>query len=285
MAGYLKIPRDLFASDEWMSKRVFGKVEAQIDLLYMAAYVDGRIVHCKTRDVVLMRGQLLTSMRYLADRWGWSAATVFRYLQSLRNSQRNSIRIQIETTVETGKTLITICDYDKWDCNTPEDETPFETPLETLPATPNETIYIEKYSNTGDIQDRDNTIPQLVRDFKIACAQADTREDARRLHAKLWRAGCWSEASDVWMSLEREYRFLVLIWMYYGDLQMKMDTPLITWQARALVGQYEPQDLMRTVEAMANRKGIENTSASVDLTIKKWLRQDWEIKNRNDKRE
>ena len=65
MAGYLKIPRDLFNSDEWKERRVFGKIEAQVDLLQMAAYVDGRVVHCATRDVVLQRGQLLTTMRFL----------------------------------------------------------------------------------------------------------------------------------------------------------------------------------------------------------------------------
>ena len=39
MAGYLKIPRDLFNSDEWKERRVFGKIEAQVDLLQMAARV------------------------------------------------------------------------------------------------------------------------------------------------------------------------------------------------------------------------------------------------------
>lgn len=33
MAGYIKIPRDLFASEEWLAPRIFGKVDAQLDLL------------------------------------------------------------------------------------------------------------------------------------------------------------------------------------------------------------------------------------------------------------
>lgn len=283
MAGYLKIPRDLFESDEWKEPRVFGKVDAQIDLLYMAAYVDGRVIHCKTRDVVLRRGQLLTTMRFLADRWGWSAATVYRYLQSLRNSNRNSIRIQIETAVETGKTLITICEYDRWDLENVSDETPVETPVETACETPSETVSEIKYSNTGEIQDTESTILQLVRDFKIACARADTREDARRIHGELWRAGCWHTSSEVWKSLGKEYQLLVLVWMYYSDLQMKIDAPLITWQSRQLVGYYQNIDLLRTIEAMANKKGIENTATSVYRTVRIWMRQDWRVNSRNDK--
>lgn len=285
MAGYLKIPRDLFNSDEWKERRVFGKIEAQVDLLQMAAYVDGRVVHCATRDVVLQRGQLLTTMRFLADRWGWSAATVYRYLQSLRNSNRNNIRIQIETAVETGRTLITICDYGKWDLDGVVNETTDATPFETACETPDETLSEIKYSNTGEIQDRESTISQLVSDFKIACARADTRADARRIHRELWRAGCWDKSSEVWKSLGKEYQFLAIVWMYYPDLQMKIDAPLITWQSRDLVGHYRADELLRTIEAMANKKGIEKTAASVHRTLRIWLRQDWEINGRKDKRE
>ena len=143
--GYVKVPRELFASEEWAEKRKFSRIEAQIDLLQTAAYTEGRVVHCATGDVVLRRGQLLTSMRVLADRWMWSPATVYRYLQTLRNAPRNSIRIQIETTVETGKTLITICDFDSWYFESRRRETADE----TVDETPRETHIERKDSNTG----------------------------------------------------------------------------------------------------------------------------------------
>lgn len=147
--GYVKVPRELFASEEWAEKRKFSRIEAQIDLLQTAAYTEGRVVHCATGDVVLRRGQLLTSMRVLADRWMWSPATVHRYLQTLRNAPRNSIRIQIETTVETGKTLITICDFDSWYFESRRRETADETDIETGDETPLETHIERKDSNTG----------------------------------------------------------------------------------------------------------------------------------------
>ena len=102
-------------------------------------------------------GQLLASMRYLADRWMWSTATVYRYLQTLRNAPRNSIRIQIETTVETGKTLITICDFDRWYFEMPNRETADETDVETARETPDETLVERKNSNTE--RNKDNNTP------------------------------------------------------------------------------------------------------------------------------
>lgn len=141
MAGYIKIPRDLFASEEWLSPRVFGKVDAQLDLLQLASWSDDREVRCKYASVVLKKGQLLTSIRALADRWSWSVASVHRFLSSLRQPQQGCIRVQIETAPEAGKTLITIVDYNRWDY--PTDETAFgthrETPTETHFGTPTET--------------------------------------------------------------------------------------------------------------------------------------------------
>lgn len=138
MRGYIKVPRDLFTSEEWLTPRVFGKVDAQLDLLSMASYIDGRVVNCAGGSVVLQKGQLLTSMRWLAERWGWSASSVYRYLGQLRIVRDGCIRISIETTAESGKTLITILDYDRWGIN---DETAFETQAETPNETQTETAF------------------------------------------------------------------------------------------------------------------------------------------------
>lgn len=146
--SYIKIPRELFSSAEWSARRKFSRFEAMLDLLRSAAYADGFVVCCATRDVVLRRGQLLTTQRDLAERWGVSAATVNRYLQLWRNTRRNSIRIEIETTIETNKTLITICNYDEWDFSIRDGETLDETASETRHETQPEThIELNKNKN------------------------------------------------------------------------------------------------------------------------------------------
>lgn len=149
-SGYIKVPRELFDSAEWRKKRVFGRVEAQLDLLQSASFVDGRVIHCAMSDVVLKRGQLLTTMRTLAERWGWSPSSVHRYLTSLREPSRGEIRIEIDTQIETGKTLITIVEYDRWELAEWECETPFETTPETTSGTPIGTPPRQKVGHATD---------------------------------------------------------------------------------------------------------------------------------------
>lgn len=138
--GYIIVPRGLFDAADWQKKRVFGRTEAQLDLIYLASYIDGRVIHCTSGDVELCRGQLLTTMRTLATRWGWSSTSVHRFLSSLRQPKAGEIRIEIETQIETGKTLITILDYNAWsffeEVGTPigtAPETPSGTPIGTAP--------------------------------------------------------------------------------------------------------------------------------------------------------
>lgn len=157
MQGYIKIPRALFASEEWLTPRTFGKVDAQLDLLQLATYTEERIIRCKSGDVTLQRGQLLTTMRALADRWGWSTASVYRFLSSLREVREGCIWVRIETASTDGKTLITIVGYDRWDYTA--DETRFETTTETGCETPFETMNetYEIYESGCNSADCDST--------------------------------------------------------------------------------------------------------------------------------
>lgn len=148
--SYIRVPRELFNAEEWTTPRRFSKTEAQIDLLQMAAYADGRTLRCAAGEVTLRRGQLLTSMRTLAARWGWSPAAVCRYLQTLRNKRINSIRIRIETAPEVGKTLLTICEYEEWEFEQRKDETPCGTRVETVCATLAETEEEIRDRNAGE---------------------------------------------------------------------------------------------------------------------------------------
>lgn len=152
--GYIIVPRGLFDAAEWRKKRVFGRIEAQLDLLYLASYVDGRVIHCTSGDVTLRRGQLLTTMRTLAERWSWSPTSVHRLLSSLRQPKQGEIRIEIETQIETGKTLITIIGYDSWAIY--DDETSFETTPEARPETSFGTTTTEKVEHANSCNTTEN---------------------------------------------------------------------------------------------------------------------------------
>jgi hypothetical protein len=71
--------------------------------------------------VDVQRGQLAASVRFLAEAWGWSKSRVERFLGRLTNEQ------MIGTHAGTGVTIITICNYDKYQAGPDIGETPTET--------------------------------------------------------------------------------------------------------------------------------------------------------------
>lgn len=104
-AGWIKLHRQIWSSDIWQSPEPFDKRSAWIDLLLLAnhsdnEYFDGR------KMISVSRGQLVTSLRHLADRWHWSKDKTQRYLRHL--SRQN----MIHTTATHSATLITIVKYD-----------------------------------------------------------------------------------------------------------------------------------------------------------------------------
>jgi len=54
------------------------------------------------------RGQLAASIRFMAEAWGWTAAKVQRFVERLKKLEM----IRVET--DTGLTLLTVCNYDKF---------------------------------------------------------------------------------------------------------------------------------------------------------------------------
>lgn len=60
------------------------------------------------KTVLLKRGQLSYSVRYLADAWKWSKSSVDRFLARLETET------MIETDSGTGRLIITVCNYDKY---------------------------------------------------------------------------------------------------------------------------------------------------------------------------
>ena len=70
------------------------------------ATFDVKLVRVAGKTVVLRRGQLCHSLRFLGKAWGWGHERVRRFLAGLTE------RDMIETAIETGQTVITICNYD-----------------------------------------------------------------------------------------------------------------------------------------------------------------------------
>lgn len=75
-------------------------------------------IRIKGQTVELKRGELSFSVRFLADAWGWSKSRVARFLSDLTEESMIETRSKIGTVSGRksgqGQSIITICNYDKY---------------------------------------------------------------------------------------------------------------------------------------------------------------------------
>jgi len=121
MAGYVAMSRDwqdhdIFAGDE------FSRRDAWAWLIANAAWRTEAVVIGR-RKVEIQRGEMTHSVRFLAEKWGWSKSAVARFLTKLQKEKMVEIRAVTSGTVsgtvcgtETGtvQSVISICNYDKF---------------------------------------------------------------------------------------------------------------------------------------------------------------------------
>lgn len=104
--GWIKVFRTFFESELWLAYP-FTPGQAWIDLIGLANYADTEHFF-RGKVQIIRRGQLVTSDRFLADRWKWSKGRVRRYIKTL-------VFLKMVTTDRTTDgTTITIENYEKY---------------------------------------------------------------------------------------------------------------------------------------------------------------------------
>lgn len=119
MSGTVNISRDIW-DDAAFKTEPFTEREAFVWMIMEASW-KSREKRIGTATVALERGQLASSIRFMADAWGWSKSAVDRFLKRLEN------RDMIGTATGTAFTLITIRKYNEYqgspaDSGTPKNE-------------------------------------------------------------------------------------------------------------------------------------------------------------------
>jgi hypothetical protein len=117
MSGYVRLHRALLGHAAFRND---AEAMAFAWLVARAAWQPCRVRY-KARPVSLERGQLAISVRDFADAMDRDKAWVERLFKRLRNEG------MAETRAETGVTVVTICNYDKYQCEGAERETPRKT--------------------------------------------------------------------------------------------------------------------------------------------------------------
>lgn len=82
--GWISIYRKIQQSDIWLDKEPFDKRSAWIDLIMMANHEDKQILF-NGKFIEVKRGEKITSLKQLSDRWRWSTGKVKRFLKLLES--------------------------------------------------------------------------------------------------------------------------------------------------------------------------------------------------------
>lgn len=106
--GYISLHRSIQKHWIYEEKRKFSKYEAWLDLLMMVNYKDNKTLQ-DGQLVEVKRGERITSIRQLMDRWDWSNTKVVNFLNLL--SQDEMITFEITPK---KKTLIKIVKYEQY---------------------------------------------------------------------------------------------------------------------------------------------------------------------------
>lgn len=106
--SFYKMERGWLDSPMW-GEEAYSKREAFEWMIGEAAWDDNKVVAMPNgKPLRLKRGQVYASIRFMARKFQWSENKVIRYLEFL------AVWGAIETQTNTGQTVITICNYSKY---------------------------------------------------------------------------------------------------------------------------------------------------------------------------
>ena len=105
--GWIILHRQLLDCEIWDTNETYTKRDAWIELLLLANHSDKEIIF-NGRPMTIGRGQYLTSVRKLSEKFNWSKDKVRRYLTLLESRQ------MITKDCDRNRTLLTIVNYGKY---------------------------------------------------------------------------------------------------------------------------------------------------------------------------
>jgi hypothetical protein len=109
MTGYVKMSRG-WLDDEMFQDAPYSERDAWAWMIGEARYEEGK-VSVAGRPMPIKRGQFYASIRFMAEKFQWSTNRVMRFLKRLEEWGA------VKTATETGQTLVTICNYSKYQDN------------------------------------------------------------------------------------------------------------------------------------------------------------------------
>ena len=105
MEGWIRLYRKIKLHWLWEEKRRFSRFEAWVDCLLRANHKDTRVA-LGNELIEVKRGSFITSIRKLAEEWGWSNTKVISFFKLLEHDE------MLVHKSDNKKTVVTIINYD-----------------------------------------------------------------------------------------------------------------------------------------------------------------------------
>ena len=161
--GYIKLHRQIQECLFWEDKP-FNMAAAWVDLLLLANHEDKETIFDK-KPILVKRGQRITSVRILAERWGWGNEKTLKFLRILEEQH------MITRETNNRRTLITIVNYDIYQSNNDDNRTQAEqlpNSSRTLAEQSSSTNKNDKNDN-NDNNDNNNITTTVISLFNEIC--------------------------------------------------------------------------------------------------------------------
>ncbi len=148
MSGYIKLYRGITENPLW-NKEPFSAGQAWIDLLLAANFKD-KTIYIRKHKIEVKRGQIAWSMLTMAKRWKWSRGKVIRFLKDLESEQM--------VVQHTGHltTLLSICNYEKYQGYDTADGTTGDTTGGTTDSTTDDTTGGTQHKKVNKVKKEKN---------------------------------------------------------------------------------------------------------------------------------
>lgn len=192
----------------------FSKREAWVWLLCAASHHPNKMVH-KNEIISVKRGQVPTSYRKLAEKWGWSANTVSACLRLWKNDG------MIDTNTDTGFLIITICKYDEYQIELKSTDTHIDTNTDTSGDTFTDTL-TDTSTDTNII--KGNEYNEVKKEITTLLYRADEEKKSEE------KPHDWTVVGGKVNQIVQEYGFMpvcissfVPLWLSWEGVEPEMD--------------------------------------------------------------
>lgn len=171
LSNFLPISRKLFKHGFWLEQRTYSRFEAWLDMLAQARYLDAEVQQLIGSAIMRWgRGELIASLRFVSERWGWSRSKADRFMRLLEDEGMITRRAPNGN----GYVVITICNYDTYNVIRESDEQPLsnawlpgEQPAEKRRDKTNKVNKADKVNNDN------SNIYRAFAHLSITCAEFD----------------------------------------------------------------------------------------------------------------